>query len=312
MKQRYCKATIYDDRTKKTRSFENMAMSFNIDMIASVRFATGTFAIAGLSSEAIEEYTMFIPNFLADGYFKKLKIEAGYIENGKKKTMTIFDGYIREALPQALPERWLVCDVMGTLNTSFEGLELQFEDVDLYNLVAEIAIAFGFSVDDIEKKVVDKTKGKVAKEVMIDNYFMEGNLQQHLNKIQSMFYNAGGYRVWFSNGIFYIGDFQGNLNTEAKTFNIGGKNGLLIYDVVKPDVAGVNVKTEISDSLQLYDNFKLKSKLIPSANGTYTILSLNFVGETRGNSWYCNVRGINPIGRVAEKMYGNATDKKGA
>jgi len=302
MKQRYCKVTLYNDKTKSTKVFTDLAVTFEIDTLASVTAAKGIIKIAGLSSETLKEYTMFIPNFLAKNYYKKITLEVGYtLEDKTQLSSVIFNGYIVKALPTALPERWLVCEVIDPLNSSFEGKALNYTNISLFNLVANLSTEFGISKAKSNATIVDYT-GK-AKSVIVKSYIMYGNLQQHLEKIKSLFYFADGYRVWLNNGQFFIGDYSG-ASGENSDLKIGGKDGLLIYGIPQPTVAGVTVRTQILDTIRLFRKFKLESSQIPDANGLYTPLKLKYVGETRGTNWYCEITAINPE-REIDRTYDN-------
>lgn len=298
MKQRFCEIELYNSKTGNKKVYRDLAITFDIEVLAaSGNFAHGTITVAGLSTETINEFTMFMPNFLAEGYWKRVRLTVGYIDDDTNKTVnssTIFDGFITRALPSALPERVFVIEVMEILNTSFSSVILSYKDIDLYNLVANVAIAFGIAENEVDKRVVDLSGN--AKNKKIDSYYQNGNLQQHLLKIKGLFYKSDGYRVWYRNGNFYIGNFSGKVDNaiDNDKIRIGGENGLLIYDMIAPDVRGINVATEIVDTLQLYKKIYVKSKQIPSGNGTYTILKLRYVGATRDTVWKCIVEGINP------------------
>ena len=301
MKQRFCRLTLYNTKTKSKKVFTDLAITFEITTVASTDYAKGIVKVAGLSTDTIKEYTMFTPNWLADGYFKELTLEAGYIMDDAQHTIkssTLFSGYIIKAIPTQLPERWMTFELIESLNSSFENISLKYNNISFYNLVTEVGKAFGLLNKEGVNVVMDYT-GR-ASSFILDDYNMQGNLQQHLEKIKFLCYKEGGFRVWYNNGMFYIGDYAAKEGSSSD-IKIGGKDGLIIFGVPKPDWAGCTVKTEISDTLKLFTRFKLESTQIPSLNGTYNPIMIHYVGENRGTDWYAEITAI-AIERAAEKV----------
>lgn len=289
MRQRVCRVTLWDARFPNVQKvYENLAVSFEVNVSAAGVFSKGVVRICGLSTDTIEEFTMFQPNWTNKEYFKRLKLEVGHMEDGKNNVSCIIDGYIERAVPTAPPDRWLVCSVVEALNSFTEYKEIHDTDTTLYGLVQKIGKEYnvltggGFTVRDYTGKALT-TK--------IKEYRFFGNMSAQLSNIMNLYKKKGGFRVWYQLGQFYIADYE---YQKGKDLNVligedDKRKGLIIYGIPQPYNWGCNIRTEIVDTISLLNKVTIKSKSIPSMNGVYNPFSLTYVGESRGTNWYVDM-----------------------
>lgn len=281
MKKRYCRVTLINEQAGTQKYYENLAVSFEVATFAGGDFSRGVVRIAGLSTDTIQEFTMFTPDWTKLERRKILKLDVGYInESGIEESSTILNGYIERAIPMALPDRVMVINVISTLNTSFEEQEIYEKNITLASLIRKLAQSFTLGA-----KVYDYT-GRAEFEKL--SYVHKGNLQSHLKKINNAFDTSEGYAVWYNLNQFYIGDKKRQTG-KLSTIQIGGNGGLIIYGIPTPYAWGCIVRTEIVNTLRLYNHFQLNSTQIPSMNGEYNPFAITYVGETRGQNWYAEV-----------------------
>lgn len=281
MKQRYCRVTLINEQAGTQKYYENLAVSFEVATFAGGDFSRGVIRIAGLSTDTIQEFTMFTPDWTKLERRKILKLDVGYRnENGAIESSTILHGYIERAIPMSLPDRVMVINVISTLNTSFKEREINEKNITLGALVRKLAKEFTLGAN-----VYDYT-GMADFEKL--SYIHKGNLQSHLIKINNAFDTSKGYSVWYNLNQFYIGDRLKQTGKLSK-FQVGGKKGLLIYGIPTPYTWGCIVRTEIVNTLKLFNHFTLESTQIPAMNGEYNPFAITYVGETRGQNWYAEV-----------------------
>lgn len=249
---------------------DGLDFKFDGEVVADI---TPTFnvSVLGLSLENINTLTVWNP---AESFSQKRKIEvyAGYSADGIANPL--FSGFIIEAIPTNPPEMWLNFKCM--MNVPNDGAQksgdkdMQKRPVsEIWNDIAKLFGCSGkWEVKRISasKEIVFKLGGR-APNILVDDF-------------TSML----GIIAFSRNGVLVCKDRRPWADPDNPTETISTETGLL--GIAAVSIKGATIKRRLSDTVRCFDCVRIESKIMPKANGAYTIIKKRHVGHLRGNDWF--------------------------
>ena len=262
--------------------------------------ADATVSILGLSRETIQNLCTYMPRGLEMQRRRRVRVYASYKSYGDN---LIFDGDIVSAVPSIPPNNWLTIDAFvgnyrrGELfsitetSSSLFGLIKRSKNLTVKKLIENVATAIGMKVHfDItgSQEELDELNRSVR------GFNCSGTKQD----LYTMINRISDFRVYeMGDGILtakYISATGGVPKSRQNVVVISEGTGMIGVPKILAGTADkgkcpplqVEVTSFINPSIKMWDSVLLKSIYVPGANGTYTVMKIEYSGHLRGKEWY--------------------------
>ena len=261
LKKRVCDITLETSAGYKT--ITGLDISFNIKKLMGGGMNEAKIEVAGLSTNDIHYLTTSISSMFSPQSRKPyVSLSAGYQDNYG----TIFSGNAWYSTPSQRPNRVLTMTCYSGGEQRIQGVSISIKDATIRSALDSIA------------KQVNLPINMQIDNVKIGNISYIGDVQGYFRLLESY----GDYNI-------YIGDneiiaIKGQTYKGTGTQVIDADTGLI--GIPEPTDYGVNIKYRLNAYAQAGGTIQLKSQLIPMINGDYQILTIEHVGQSRGDSWY--------------------------
>ena len=255
-----------DDMIRYGGSHDSLDFKFSGEKTGDI-YTEFSVSILGLSTETINYLTMWPP----EGFKRKRRIQvfAGYDIDALANP--IFDGFILEAIPTSPPDMWLNMKCLRNFDNNIPVSKERIVSGKIEDIFKEIAkeVSFGYRIK--------------AKNVDLERYYtftIDGTRANLVNK----FANAFNLLVIDENGILVAYDKRPWTGDPRNQIELSMNTGLLGIGSIT--IAGLVARMRLNDCAGICSWMKLKSTLIPHANGDYMVIRKKHVGHFRGDDWY--------------------------
>lgn len=266
------------------------ALDFKFDVlrVAGDVYVNFTVSILGLSLETIKFLTAWnIAETMKNP--RKIEVYAGY-EYGSKAGL-IAKGYIIHAMPTNPPEMWLNMQCLNIANKRSKlvtagDLNIKTNGVKFKDLFESVASHLGYSPVWKLSKEFGEQKLKVPK--------FACNEADLIKKTASIL----GVVITVEGDLMTAWEPRGWESAVKSANPVSIETGLI--GIAKLDVAGAVLRVRMNDNLPIMSWIKLESKMVPSANGYYYILTKRDVGHLRGDDWYTELQVLRKVDKKGD------------
>lgn len=227
--------------------------------------------ILGLSAEKIGEITVWNPEE-STGRRRKIQVFAGYEKDGLANPL--FEGFIYEALPTNPPEMWLNMKCLVDGNKIIPVDEHKVITGTPEEIFKQIGNELGKSTRWQVTKIDNKTKIK---------FDFTGS---KLSLVRS-FADALHITVTDISDVLVADNFRPWLNEVKDPILIDVEHGMIGLGAIS--IKGATIRSRLNGSIPIAGWVRLKSVIIPKANGDYFVIKKKHVGHFRGDDWYTEV-----------------------
>lgn len=261
IKKRVCDITLETSSGFKTIS--GLDISFNIKKLMGGGMNEAKIEVSGLSTSDIHYLTTSISSMFKPQSRKPyVSLSAGYSDNYG----TIFSGNAWYSVPSQRPNRTLTMTCYSGGEQRLQGVSVSIRDATIHS-----------AIDNIAKQVSLDTNVQIPN-VKIGNISYVGDVQGYFRLLEGF----GDYQIYIDDN--KIVAIEGRTYKGTGVQVIDADSGLI--GIPEPTDYGVNIKYRLNAYAQPGGILQLKSQLIPMVNGDYQILTVEHVGQSRGDSWY--------------------------
>ena len=261
IKKRICQLSFETERGFKTAS--GLDVSFKVKKQQGASMNEANISISGLSTEDLNYLTTIASQMFQPKNRKpRVKIVAGYEDNYAE----IFSGGLWQALPNQRPNRTLVCTAYSGGSIKLSNINISLQNTTLYAIIDNICTDL-----QLDKQLQ-------APNLQIGNFVFNGDAFTAVKELSKY----GNFRAYIDNYTLVVN--EGGIIKGTGTQVLNADTGLIGI----PEVTdyGVKVRYRMNAFAMVGSKIELKSKVIPLADGTYTVLNLEHVGDFRGQNWY--------------------------
>lgn len=264
----------FSGKEKTVALLEGIQAEFRVAKYRCSVQPTASIRIANLTKEHIQLFTTFSREASARLRNNRIRLWAGFEE---KNVSLIFDGDIIQALPTMPPDIWLDCECMSGYYKNFTLSSFSLNsDKTGYRDIAEMAAEIMDMSLEFKAQRLENT---------FKNFYFEGNLQSFLKKYNEL----GGAAAYIEGNTLVVDDLIPS--GQQVPYEINKYSGLV--GTVRPSPTGIGFTTVLMPDADLSRGFKIKSELIPAADGVYYPYSLVHRGNLRGEEWYTEFNAFN-------------------
>lgn len=252
------------------KRLDGVEVKFSVDKLMSSVMNKASVDICNLAQEDIEYLTTYTSQFIAINERKRIRIFAGYEEDG---VSLIFDGDIVEAMPTNPPDRWIRCKALSGYYSNKETISKTLNgDLPVKDLCTEASNILGLPLT-YEATSVKKVK----------DFSFTGDKLKILNALNEI----GGIMAYEDDGNLFVID-NDKPRTTLPVRYISETSGLI--GVPKPDPIGIECTVFLDNSLKIGQQIYIESKIFPSASGIYYIYEMKHSGDLRGQEFYTQIK----------------------
>lgn len=253
-------------------SYDSLDFKFSGEKTGDI-YRDFTVGILGLSLDTINDLTAWG----VEGFKRKRRIQvfAGYDIDALANP--IFDGFIVEAIPTSPPDMWLNMKCMINFDNDIPVDRPRSFCGTIDEIFKEIAKELGLG-SRIEAKKIDSEKEYT--------FTIDGTRTGLARK----FADAFDLTVVADNGVLIAYDKRPWLDDPKNQIELSMDTGLL--GIGSLTVTGLVARMRLNDYPKMGSWMKLKSTLIPQANGDYCVIKKRHIGHYRGDDWYTELKCI--------------------
>lgn len=252
------------------KRLDGVEVKFSVDKTMSAVMNKANIEICNLTSADIEYLTAYTSQFLVLQERKRIRIYAGYEEDG---VGLIFDGDIVEAIPTSPPERWLKCKALSGYYANKDTIsETLAGDIPVATVCYSCADLLGIPL------IYEATSVK-----KVSDFSFTGDKQKIIRELNEI----GDITAYEDDGSLVVLD-KGQPRGTLPIRRIGEDSGLI--GIPKPDAMGVSLQVFLDNALKIGQQIYLESKIIPACSGIYYIYELQHTGDLRGQDFYTNIK----------------------
>lgn len=252
------------------KQLDGIEVKFSVEKLMSAVMNKADIEICNLAQEDIEYLTTYTSQFIAIGQRKRVRIWAGYEEDG---VSLIFDGDIVEGMPESPPDRWIRCKALSGYYSNKEVVSKTLNgDLPVRDVCEQASGILGLPLvfeSDITKKISD--------------FSFTGDKTKILKDLNEL----GGITAYEDDGTLFVVN-KDKPRTSIDVRYISETSGLI--GIPKPDPLGVECTIFLDNSLKIGQRIYLESKIFPSASGEYFIYQLKHTGDLRGTEFYTTLK----------------------
>lgn len=252
------------------KRLDGVEVKFSVDKLMSAVMNKASVDICNLAQEDIEYLTTYTSQFIAINERKRIRIFAGYEEDG---VSLIFDGDIVEGMPTNPPDRWIRCKALSGYYSNKETISKTLNwDLTVRDVCNEAA------------KILDLPLTYEATAVKkISDFSFTGDRLKILKDLNEI----GGIMAYEDDGMLFVVD-KDKPRTSVPIRYISESSGLI--GVPKPDPIGIECTVLLDNSLKIGQQIYIESKIFPSASGIYYIYEMKHSGDLRGQEFYTQIK----------------------
>lgn len=252
------------------KQLDGIEVKFSVEKLMSAVMNKANIEICNLTQEDIEYLTTYTSQFIAINERKRIRIFAGYEEDG---VSLIFDGDIVEGMPSQPPDRWIRCKALSGYYSNKE--------------VVSKTITGDVSVKEVCNEASKLLKIPMIYESVnlkkISDFSFTGDKTKILKDLNEL----GGITAYEDDGTLFVID-KDKPRTSLDVRYIDETSGLI--GIPKPDPIGIELTVLLDNSLKIGQRIYIESKIFPSASGEYFIYELNHTGDLRGVEFYTKIK----------------------
>ena len=252
------------------KRLDGIEVKFSVDKLMSAVMNKASVDICNLAQEDIEYLTTYTSQFIAINERKRIRIFAGYEEDG---VSLIFDGDVVEGMPTNPPDRWIRMKALSGYYTNKEPVSKTLNgDLSVQEVCSEAANLLGVPM------IFEATSVK-----KISDFSFTGDKRKILKDLNEL----GDITAYEDDGVLMVVDKDKPRNSLEVRY-IDENSGLI--GVPKPDPLGIECTVLLDNSLKIGQQIYIESKIFPSASGLYYIYELKHSGDLRGQEFYTQIK----------------------
>jgi len=272
----YC---IIKKEDGKFYKLEGLNFKFNITRRAGALHSFADISIAGLNRDSITEYISFIAPFREYQKHKYISVYAGYEDKGG--AVKIFEGDVTHAVPTQPPDVWLNIKartgyyLQQTIATKSITDKMKFKDVCLN------------AANWCGCKLIWLVKEQKTEDLVIDQFQCRSSLGEVVaHQLEELAQGLVVVNMNKATGCIEVVDHDQPILEQTMKI-ISNDSGMI--GIPQPTVNGVEVDIMFDPTIRRFQVIRVESELIPTLNGTYSVMCYTHSGELRGNDFKTHI-----------------------